>query len=64
MATIEITEATPNSPSHVNRTGIRCPKTTRFAGLEMGSTKLAAFAMNAQMKRKGKGGALACRAAA
>jgi len=37
--------ATPITP------GICAPNTTRLAGLEIGSTKLAALAMNAQMKR-------------
>src|SRR3954471_13948283 len=31
--------------------------TTRFAGFEIGSTKLAAFAMSAQIKRYGSGSA-------
>jgi hypothetical protein len=37
---------------------------TKFAGLEIGSTKLAALAMNAHMKRYGSGSTRAAVAAA
>jgi hypothetical protein len=43
---------------------MRASKITRFAGFEIGSTKLAALAVKAQMKRYGSGVAPAARAAA
>src|SRR5580692_2969294 len=52
-------EGTLNMASHRSRGGMVELKTTKFAGLEMGSTKLAAFATSAHEKRYGSGGALA-----
>src|SRR5579883_413255 len=40
-----------NRASQTPSGGIPCPKTTRLAGLEIGRTKLAALATNAQIKR-------------
>ncbi len=40
------------------------PNTTRLAGLEIGSTKLAALAMKAQTNRDGSGSTFAARVAA
>src|SRR6202140_5692607 len=50
--------------SHSDSGGICVPNTTRLAGLEIGSTKLAALAMKAQMNRYGSGSTLAARVAA
>ena len=43
-----VIEGKVNWRSHSVRCGMRAPNTTRLAGLEIGSTKLAALAMNAQ----------------
>ena len=48
---IDTTEGGPNCVSHDNSCGMRPSKITRFAGLEIGSTKLAALAMKAQTNR-------------
>ena len=58
------TDAIPNSASHLPSDGICAPYTTRLAGFEIGSTKLAALAMKAQTKRYGRGLAFARAAAA
>jgi len=44
-------DGSPNCPSHAARGGMRPANTTRFAGLEIGRTKLAALAMKAQTNR-------------
>src|SRR6202012_4353645 len=64
VSRIETTEAPKNSLSHVARGGRCVANTTRFAGLDIGKTKLAALAMKAQIKRYGIGLAPACRVAA
>ena len=48
---IETTDGTPNCASHAARCGMWSPKITKLAGFEIGSTKLAALAMNAQMNK-------------
>jgi hypothetical protein len=44
-------EGRANRPSQRTSGGMCSAKTTRFAGFEIGSTKLAALAMKAQMNR-------------
>ena len=61
---IAATEGSAKIRSQSASGGICWPNTTRLAGLDIGSTKLAAFAMNAQMKRYGSGSTLAARVAA
>ena len=51
VAPIESTDGMQNLASQEDSGGMWPPKTTRFAGLEIGKTKLAALAMKAQMKR-------------
>src|SRR5437660_7643166 len=41
-------DASPNRESHASSGGMWPPKTTRLAGFEIGSAKLAALAMNAR----------------
>ena len=64
VATIATTDGSAKMRSHSDSGGICVPNTTRLAGLEIGSTKLAALAMNAQMNRYGSGSTLAARVAA
>jgi len=45
------TDGRANCASQDGSDGMWRPKTTRFAGLEIGSAKLAALAMKAQTKR-------------
>src|SRR6201996_8354433 len=63
IATIESRDGTQKSASHVPSGGIPVWKTTRFAGFEIGSTKLAAFAIKAQTNRYGSGETFALRTA-
>src|SRR5207237_8484496 len=51
VTTIDATEGRANWRSHSVRCGIRSPNTTRLAGFEIGSTKLAALATKAQTHR-------------
>jgi len=48
---VQVLELRQKISSQAQSDGMRVPYTTRLAGLEMGSTKLAAFAMKAQMNR-------------
>jgi hypothetical protein len=57
-------EGRAKEPNHCPSGGIAPPYSTRLAGLEMGSTKLAALATSAQANSAGRGSALALRAAA
>ena len=61
---IASTEARPNIAIQTPRGGMCSRYTTRFAGFEIGRTKLAALAMNAQIIRYGSGRALAARVVA
>lgn len=61
---IDATDGIAKWASHTPSDGMRAPYSTRFAGFEIGSTKLAAFATNAQMYSSGSGSAFARRAAA
>jgi hypothetical protein len=49
VAAIAAIEGNANVASQVASRGIRPSKITRFAGFEIGNTKLAAFATNAQI---------------
>ena len=48
---MDSSDGSANRRSHVPSGGMFCANTTRFAGFEIGSTKLAALAMKAQMNR-------------
>jgi len=47
VTTIASSDGIANCASHCGSGGMWLPKITRFAGLEIGSTKLAALAVNA-----------------
>ena len=51
VTTIEASEGSRKTPSQSARGGICRPNTTRFAGFEMGKTKLAALAIKAHASR-------------
>ena len=51
VTTIDSSDGTPKSASHRPSGGIPLWKTTRFAGFEIGSTKLAAFAISAHTNK-------------
>src|ERR1700727_2909531 len=64
VAAIEAIDGIRKVRSQVSRGG-RCPsKTTIFAGLEIGRTKLAAFAIKAQANKYGRASTFAFRTAA
>src|ERR1039458_2260274 len=64
VSTMEAPEGSRKMCNHIPSGGMCCPKTTRLAGLEIGKTKLAAFAMNAQASKYGLGLTLALRTTA
>jgi hypothetical protein len=51
VTTMAAIDGSPKRPSQDSSGGMCSPNTTRLAGLEIGSTKLAALAMNAQANR-------------
>src|SRR5206468_9724373 len=55
VTTIAMIEGSRNRWNHSPRPGICPPNTTRLAGFDTGSTKLAAFAISAQANRCGSG---------
>src|ERR1700761_6420620 len=61
VATIDSSDGTPKSAIQRASGGIPVWKTTRFAGFEIGNTKLAAFAINAQANKYGSGETLSLR---
>jgi len=61
---MDASEGSPKVSSHRPSGGMPLLYTTRFAGLEIGRTKLAALAMKAQIIRYGSGSAFAVRTAA
>ncbi len=51
VTTTDAMDGSANARNQANSGGMCSPNTTRLAGFEIGSTKLAAFAMNAQANR-------------
>src|SRR5471030_1301798 len=52
---MESSEGTMKRPIQSDSAGVWLPYRTRLAGLDIGKTKLAAFAMNAQTNSRGNG---------
>ena len=64
VQTIDATDGAAKCASQTPSAGMCAPYSTRFAGFEIGSTKLAALATSAQLYNSGIGSAFARRAAA